>query len=141
MSPQKTIRIEFDGGTPCNIPRLGFGLGYGSYQINDDPIVRIQFNSPMSCNQAEAETLAVALAKAREKYGSCRVQIGGDSQLVLKWVNRLRNQKKPLEQKNKNPWRPEFLASMRILHEAVKLHSYVSTQWRGRNKSVAIFGH
>lgn len=81
------IRIEFDGGTSCNIPRLGYGNGYGSYKIDNEPVYRCFFNRPMSANAAEILTLVHAINTIRSRdfpVGQIRISIYGDSQIALR---------------------------------------------------------
>lgn len=56
--------IEFDGGSTCNVPKLGYGDGYGSYQIDQREIVRLQFGKGFSANAAEILTLAASPSRA-----------------------------------------------------------------------------
>lgn len=133
------ITIEFDGGTPCNIPRLGYGEGYGSYRLNSDEIVRIQHGIPMSNNAAEIATLAVAVQDVRRKYGTTvSLIIKGDSQIALKWARVCSGQ----ERAKINPAHsPAFIEAIRALEFAMKGISSVTTEWQPRAKSVEAFGH
>jgi len=56
----KKITIHCDGCTPSNGVGGIFGDGYGSYKIHKD-VHRVEFNRPMSCNEAEVETCIEAL--------------------------------------------------------------------------------
>lgn len=130
------MTIVFDGGTPCNIPRLGFGDGYGSYRIDDREIVRLKFGVPMSNNAAEISTLVEAIKKARE-LGATSLFISGDSQIALAWVDRCTGARKP---KKKVSGTPAFLESINRLSIALFGIS-AQTHWRSRDHSVRIFGH
>ncbi len=126
------IRIEFDGGTSCNIPRLGFGNGYGSYKINDEPVHRCFFNLPMSANAAELRTLwyaAKALIDRGIDVATSTLLVVGDSQIALGWAG---NPKKTT---------PEFKESVALLRECLDKFYRVETVWQPRLKSVATFGH
>lgn len=137
------MRIEFDGGTSCNVPRLGFGNGYGSYRIDDEPIHRCQFNRPMSANAAEVYTLVYAINAIRGRnieVEQIRLSIYGDSQIALKWAecfgpSSIRPRK--LSKKSTG----EFRNSLGALQLALRGFVNVHTQWRGRRFSVAMFGH
>lgn len=136
------IRIEFDGGTSCNIPRLGFGNGYGSYKINDEPIHRCNFNRPMSANAAEIFTLVYAINALRDRdlinISKVRLSIYGDSMIALNWAKRLfAGHSKPPKGKITGP----FIEAVTALKYAVRGFENVHTQWRSRTFSVATFGH
>lgn len=145
-APSK-VRIEFDGGTPCNIPRLGYGYGYGSYQIQNCatgellPIVRIQFGKPMSANVAEVSTLIRALQEVERLYGKEIVlEIHGDSQIALNHAAC----KRPAGKKGRARLANGaglFQVVARELRELVSGFFYVETKWRGRARSVKVFGH
>src|SRR5512133_1957384 len=71
--------IEFDGGTSCNRPALGYGNGYGSFRVNDGDVHRLAFG-PMSSNAAEIFTLAAAIGRARS-MGATALLLCGDSRI------------------------------------------------------------
>jgi ribonuclease HI len=88
--PPVLVSIVFDGGS-LNNP----GHGYGSYQITvgDLPprIVRLDFGSPITNNEAEYLALINALEDAAATLRGqkmdprhARLEVRGDSQLVLK---------------------------------------------------------
>lgn len=133
------IRIEFDGGTSCNIPRLGFGNGYGSYKINDEPVYRCNFNQPMSCNAAEIRTLAHGIKAVRDRgWTITELDIIGDSQIALKWAAKLlRRQPYKVSQKTT----PEFREAIERLRMAVEGVESFAVTWQPRSNSVATFGH
>lgn len=139
-TPVQMVRVEFDGGTPCNIPRLGYGIGYGSYQINDSPIIRIDHKVPMSCNVAEIATLVCALEEVRAQYGTgVGLTIHGDSQNALAWSKKELNKsrlKRMTTDKN-----PVFMAAVRRLRAAIEPFPFIETHWRGRAASVKLFVH
>lgn len=132
-----TVRIEFDGGTPCNIPRLGYGLGYGSYRIDSAKIVRLQFYVPMSANVAEIMTLARAIEAVCNYHepASTRLSIHGDSKIAL---NRCNSALKAKQKKKNNE---AFSDACHILHTLCQQFAEVETHWRGRAASVKLFGH
>lgn len=130
------IIIEFDGGTSCNIPRLGYGEGYGSYRIGDHQIVRVKFGRGHSSNSAEIRTLVKALEDLSDsdpKAAFKAVLIRGDSQIALRWVHH--------HGKIKRTPSPEFVEAIGLLHKITAKFSDLRTEWRSREVSVAIFGH
>lgn len=133
----RTVIVQFDGGTSCNIPRLGYGDGYGSYKIDECAIVRLEFGEAMSANAAEVLTLARAL-EAIESPETARVRIIGDSQIAL-------NQAVPISKKRKKMPSASgsniFRDNCARLRAIVARFAHVETQWRGRAASVALFGH
>lgn len=138
----RTIQIRFDGGTSCNIPRLGYGNGYGSYQIDDAPIYRVNFNVPMSANAAEIRTLARAIetvAQIEPNTTLLRLLILGDSRIALKWANVAAGSRKRTKIGKTSP---EFQESIVMLELAMRrVFAKVQTNWTPRLQSVAVFGH
>ncbi len=130
------IIITFDGGTTCNIPRLGFGEGYGSYQINDRDVVRCRFGIGHSCNSAELLTLTFAL---RDLLGSDslsslkHVHVKGDSQIALKWAKH-----RGFPSKKSTPM---FHSAIAMLRREASSFRNLTTEWWPRENSVRIFGH
>lgn len=138
--PEGFTVIRFDGGTPCNIPKKGYGIGYGSYQIDDGPIIKVNHGIPCSNNVAEILTLHRALTSlfylSDQKVEDRRVFIIGDSQIALDRVKSLPRSLK----KKYHPTTDYERASleMNIICQCFKL---ILTQWQPRAKSVAVFGH
>lgn len=130
----KTVRIEFDGGTPCNIPRLGYGIGYGSYRIDGGRVVRCNHDRPMSANAAEIFTLVCAVDTVTFMHPKRDVAllIVGDSRIALKWVYPRRKRAKGS---------PEFLEAIEALRSSLSGFAVVNTQWQPREHSVLAFGH
>lgn len=139
------IRIEFDGGTSCNIPRLGFGNGYGSYKIDNEPVYRCFFNRPMSANAAEILTLVHAINAIRSRdfpVDRIRLSIYGDSQIALRWAssfgpNSIARKPRKISAKSTDIFRE----SIHSLRAALSGFEDVHTQWRSRTFSVTLFGH
>lgn len=132
---QRVVKIEFDGGTPCNIPRLGYGIGYGSYRINEEQIVRVDHGIPMSNNVAEIATLLCALNVVAKRHdpGTIKLNIHGDSKIALSRCITPLKKKKSLD--------TEY---GRICHKLISIcgqFQNVSIHWRGRQASVKLFGH
>lgn len=127
--------IEFDGGTPCNIPRLGFGIGYGSYRINKGEIVKVDHKVPMSCNVAEILTLVEAL---KQIPNGMKVKIKGDSQLVL---NRVRDLAKGKEKPPSKGATELFIQALILLKQECQRLSWIEVEWQPRIRSVEVFGH
>lgn len=133
------IAIYFDGGTSCNVPRRGYGKGYGSYRIGETwPIVRLAFDEAMSANAAEIRTLAEAITDAANE-GFVNLLIIGDSQIALAWANHCAGNGKPRKMAKGSS--PEFADSIRRLQVAASRLDELQTRWRGRVNSVEIFGH
>lgn len=132
------VVIEFDGGTPCNIPRLGYGDGYGSYQIDSGgtraPIVRRNFGVPMSANVAEISTLIAAIKTVLKSFDPkiTALDIRGDSKTAL-W--RCAKRTKPTSPPS------DFKAAADELFSLCAQFNEVKTNWRGRKVSVRLFGH
>lgn len=130
-------RIEFDGGTSCNVPRLGFGNGYGSYKINDEPVHRCHFNQPMSANTAELRTLEYAIQTIRDRginVLESTLFIIGDSQIALGWAS---NPSRKLSKKATEL----FQDATARLQMAMRGFKKIEVSWQPRLKSVATFGH
>jgi ribonuclease HI len=136
MEKIKFARIEFDGGTSCNVPAIGFGNGYGSYQIDNDPIVKLSFECPMSANAAEVLTVFFAICDAK-KQGATSLLVVGDSQIALKWVNVATGQRKPTKIRKTSQG---FQQAINFLLRAARGLD-INTQWQPREISVATFGH
>lgn len=141
MTAIATIRVEFDGGNDCNIPSLGYGLGYGSYRINDEPVCEVSHGRPMSNNVAEIWTLIVALKELSERWSvstshNFHLKIIGDSKIALNRCHHAPN----LFYKKKAA-SPDFIDACGCLREVLaRFHSF-ETRWQPREASVATFGH
>lgn len=92
QAPEQPIGIIFDGGSKGNP-----GIGYGSYALRwpgqPQQIVQLQFGDGVTNNEAEYDTLAAALeailkrlAENKADPSTARVEIRGDSQLVINQV-------------------------------------------------------
>jgi ribonuclease HI len=92
QAPEQPISIIFDGGSKGNP-----GVGYGSYALRwpgqPQQIVQLQFGDGVTNNEAEYDTLIAALesvvkrlAENRADPTTARVEIRGDSQLVINQV-------------------------------------------------------
>jgi ribonuclease HI len=82
--PVRPCVIHFDGGTSNNVPsRGGYGIGYGSYLLDDGEVVSLNFRRPMSNNEGEVRTLiaAVEAAKLTREPEKTRLCLYGDSRL------------------------------------------------------------
>lgn len=137
-----TVRIEFDGGTPCNDPKKGFGIGYGSYTINGGRPVRVSHGIPCSNNAAEVLTLVSAIHDVRKTYEprDIRLLIVGDSQITLNWVRRATGELKSKKGK-KASGSPLFKESIRRLSDSLSAFGKIEAKWQPREKSVKTFGH
>lgn len=92
QAPEQPIGVIFDGGSKGNP-----GVGYGSYALHwpgqPQQIVQLQFGDGVTNNEAEYDTLAAALeailkrlAENKANPATARVEIRGDSQLVINQV-------------------------------------------------------
>ena len=149
-APTRKVIVHFDGGTPCNIPSIGFGIGYGSYcytgladQISKGEPIRISHGIPCSNNVAEILTLCVALEKLAE-MGSAEtthVHVQGDSKIALKWLNVASGQHNMKRVTISDNATQLFIESIRRLGKAVEPFSKIETEWLERRHAVAAFGH
>lgn len=135
--------IHADGGTPCNIPSRGYGIGYGSYSIDDHSPVRVNHGRPMSNNAAEIWTFCSALEHLLALYPSdshlVKLVCQSDSRIALKWL-----------QASNKPWRlvvaskkgsDEFHLGIARLRELTPKFSSLSTEWKARAFAMEKFGH
>ena len=92
QAPERPIQIIFDGGSKGNP-----GYGYGSYALRwpgqGQQIVQLQFGDGITNNEAEYDTLIVALEAVQRRLvdsgadpATARLDIRGDSQLVIQQV-------------------------------------------------------
>jgi len=92
QAPEQPISVVFDGGSKGNP-----GIGYGSYALRwpgqPQQIVQLQFGDGVTNNEAEYDTLVAALesivkrlAENKADPATARVEIRGDSQLVVNQV-------------------------------------------------------
>lgn len=131
----KTVTIEFDGGTPCNIPRLGYGIGYGSFRINGGQVHRCNHERPMSANAAEVFTLVRAVQAVISMYPRHNVSliIIGDSRIALRWASAGKKIAKGSSE--------EFRNAIQSLRLVLRDFPPVETRWQPRLQSVETFGH
>lgn len=134
--------IKFDGGTPCNIPAKGYGIGYGSYQINDFPLVRCDFKIPMSANCAEITTLIYAIRNVltlEPERHKVYLDIWGDSTIAVNWANGVTEAGRPCKISKKSS--EEFRNAVQTLRDILKGFGKVQATWHSRTNSVKTFGH
>jgi ribonuclease HI len=131
-----SIEIVFDGGS-LNNP----GHGYGSFRLTFEgeppQLVRMDFGSPVTNNEAEYRALIGGLDHALRELRArgvdpkaARVQVRGDSQLVLRQVGG--------EWKVKMPHLQPLRAQAA---ELVAQFGTVALTWQPRAASVRILGH
>lgn len=93
QAPEQPVRIVFDGGSKGNP-----GQGYGSYALDwpgyPRQVVRLQFGSQVTNNEAEYDTLIAALEAVLKRLAesgadpkTAKLEIWGDSQLVINQIN------------------------------------------------------
>lgn len=139
IAAMRTIRITFDGGTPCNIPRLGYGNGYGSYQIDGGRVITCDFNRPMSANAAEIWTAVFAVndvTRHQSNLAEACLHFQGDSRIALKYCLNFRR-----SVKFKSSSSGEFRDAILALHSLLPAFRDVKASWWPRENSVRIFGH
>jgi ribonuclease HI len=131
-----SIEIVFDGGS-LNNP----GHGYGSYRLTFEgeppQMVRLDFGSPVTNNEAEYRALINGLEHVvRELQArgvdpkAAKVVVRGDSQLVLKQVG--------------GQWKVKMPHLQPLRVQAADLVSQLGTvalTWQPRAASVRILGH
>lgn len=133
----QAITIIFDGGSTCNVPRKGFGKGYGSFKVEDREIQRCNFGAGHSANSGEVRTLIEALRYTKKHFPEYdTLHIKGDSKIALSWIFRS-GIPKPF--KGKEPT-SNFIEAVRMLHVETKGYN-ITTQWHPRKESVKLFGH
>lgn len=135
--------VEFDGGSTCNIPRLGFGTCYGSYRIDGKDIVRREFGVHGSANLGELMTITDALNAIASRYPEAElkkvsVAVTGDSQIALKWASHPRKYK---TEKLSAGSTDQFREAVTRLVALKQQFAEVQTTWVGRDYMVALFGH
>lgn len=138
--PAKRVKITFDGGNGGNNPRLGYGDGYGSFQISGQGIQKVNFYEPMSNNAAEILTLIRALKEVKLKYGTQNVYVSirGDSQLALGWAKKAFMRKPMKFGKNVSQ---RYKESVEELYSVIAPFTDVQCEWIGRKRVFSLFGH
>lgn len=137
----QTVFLHFDGGTPCNIPSMGYGIGYGSYSFNGGSVSNVNHGVPCSNNGAEILTLAVALEDLMTKCDphETEVIIMGDSQTTLGWVKKVFEKGDSIKV-NQNVSQSMKDGIVRLI-QAVKPFASIQTKWLPREHAVKAFGH
>ena len=128
--------IECDAGTSCNNPAKGYGVGYGSFLIDNTILVkRMSFGKGHSVNSAEIR-IATAALKALAETGDpskMSVLVRSDSKIALKWVT---HTGKPSEKTSAG-----FREAIDLIRIETAKFAKVKAEWRGRAHSVKLFGH
>lgn len=128
------ITVYFDGGSYGNGTEF---QGYGSYQVDGGPnlqhlALRMDFGSPVTCNQAEYLSLIAALKWLRHHVEpkETHLSVWSDSLLVVSQVQKR--------------WKTR-VAHLKELRDEAKelLQPYLTWElkWYGRENSVRRFGH
>jgi ribonuclease HI len=125
--------IAFDGGSQGNP-----GPAYGSYALVNDKgdvtLERLNFDEPLTNNEAEYHTLLAALRALRQRVsgriGHVVVVVRGDSQLVINQVSG--------EWQVKEPRLRPLCDEARQLLAKFKRHKLA---WQSREDTVRILGH
>lgn len=144
---EKTIQLTFDGGTPCNNPSLGYGIGYGSWHFEGlRAVQRINHRVPCSNNAAELLTLCVALEHLaiRVPPETTHVEVIGDSQIALKWLKVAAGDPNGGHRKKAKVSEGSselFKETIQRLVKAAEPFAKITAIWQPREKSVELFGH
>jgi ribonuclease HI len=136
QAPEQPIRIVFDGGSKGNP-----GQGYGSYALDwpayPRQVVRLQFGHHVTNNEAEYDTLIAALEAVVKRLAEsgadpkgAKVEIWGDSQLVIHQVN-------GKWQANK----PELRVRRDKVRSVLARFGQARLLYHGRENNVEILGH
>jgi len=137
MTKKPTHVLIFDGGSRGNP-----GPGYGSYAVRytgsgKERLERIDFHRRMTNNEAEYETLVVALedilAEHRQENrqpSASRIEIRGDSRLVVDQVSG--------RWKARDPRMARYRDKVRKL---LRQFGAAELRQQPRAKSVAVLGH
>lgn len=132
------IIIEFDGGTSCNNPKVGYGIGYGSFKIGEGKITRKEFGN-CSVNAAEVYTIAKALEAVPESWRKEKFLVRGDSMIAINWVKKafagVKRTEKHLRMDD------PFCAAIEALYAITGHFKHIDAEWRRRHHSLRIFGH
>lgn len=129
---QLPVLLVFDGGSRGNP-----GQGYGSYQLTvrgkaSEP-QRVEFGPNYTSNEAEYDTLIRALEEVTRRAKNparVRLEIRGDSQLVVKQITRAWKIKEPrLQTRAARIWK------------LLEPFAEWSAIWHPRARSVEAFGH
>lgn len=136
---QRTVRVHFDGGAKGSGCEPGTGWGYGSYQIDRNPVCRVDHGSVMTANAAETLTLIKALKSVAASHNaqSTRVLIEGDSTIVINKVRYMANGGKKIKLRGSE----RFTEALQELAEIVRLFAVVEATWKSREHAVRAFGH
>lgn len=139
------ILIHFDGGTPCNNPAKGYGVGYGSFSLNGGRPVRVNHGIRCSNNVAEILTLCRAvesILSSSDPSDLPPLRVTGDSQIALKWAQvacgSWPDMRKAAKQERHGS--PDFQSAIARLRACLSSFS-VTTQWLPRAHAVRAFGH
>lgn len=136
QAPEQPIRIVFDGGSKGNP-----GQGYGSYALEwpayPRQVVRLQFGNRVTNNEAEYDTLISALEAVIKRLTetgadprSAKVEVWGDSQLVINQVN--------------GEWeanKPEMRVRRDKARALLDRFGTAALRYHGRSNNVEILGH
>lgn len=146
----RNITIYFDGGTTCNIPKLGYGNGYGSFKLtegyNNGQIQRVDHGLNHSNNSAEVLTLVSALIYLYEQWDlnitdwdNVNILIIGDSQIALNQASKCFKDKMGFIFHKRSS--RMYKDALKKLHYAILPFKSIDTKWIPRKEIFEIFGH
>lgn len=132
VKPMQTVMVCFDGGARPTNP----GNGYGSYEVVADglnhKVLKIEFGSPLSNNQAEYMATISALKWLRHHADASTIRLNmfSDSKLLV--------------MQTQGSWKIRCLHIRELVDEARSLLSRYSKwriSWHSRERNVERFGH
>lgn len=131
------IEFYFDGGNGGHLRMEGYGSFLYSGLIDSAGPQRLTYDGSFTSNQAEYETLRCGLArllialKVREiEPRKCQLYIYGDSELVIKQLNKIYEVKS-------EKLRGQYIAVSQMLRNFDQWRAI----WHPRAESMRLFGH
>lgn len=134
------LTVESDGGTSCNIPAKGYGLGYGSFRIDGGKIQRRKFGNGYSNNAAEIEIITEALQYIGKHWepNELTLTFCSDSEIALKWLKITNSGQQVKIGKKTSEGMKRAVDRLRTFSPRFQK---IVTQWQPRKESVKAFGH
>lgn len=136
------VIVQFDGG--C-IPNPG--NKYGSYKLDfgNFEVIKTRFElGPGTCNEAEFDSLILALHELRRCVRKAKVDTKSIDVLVLTDSTIVRNRLQNWQMNEKPSKNPRITAMSELGAQAVLLLRFFGSftaEWHSRENNVAAFGH